>query len=803
MVDAGWQPVVSRALVRWIAPGIWSAGLVGSAYYAGSLAGFALRFPGSGISFLWPPTAILTAALLLSAPRAWSGYVAAALIAHGLAHSADGVPVWAWLWQFAANVVQSLLAAILVRRYSPGAPLFRDLRSVAVFIIAASIVAPALASFIAAFAYMKMGWATDFSHAWRARVLSNFMASLTIVPPIVMTVQRIRSGTAAIPLRRVVEFAALLAALTVTCYAATSLWPEEAAGVAPALYAPVPFLLWAAVRFGPAELSGALLCTTLLTISGALSGRSTFVGTPSDTVIAVQIFVSMTVLPLMLIAGLIEESRRERRTILENEHRTTAILRAIPDLMFLQRRDGVYLNYYASNPGDLMVAPDAFLGKNMRDFLPPELAEVFARAFQEATSDVPSIVEYSLPVAGVVGHYEARLIALDGDRILTIVRNITERAQSETALRESERRYALATASGGVGVWDSDLVHDRLYVDPALTRALGYGEHDIPHTAKPWNVLVHPGDLEILVSSLKALASGDRERMELEHRMIHKDGSTRWFLTKGEITERSVASAARITGTSTDITARKEAEKALEQARTDLARMARLTALGELTVSIAHEVNQPLCAIVANASACLNWLESSSSTEQVRAALTDIVHDGHQAGQIIKRTRELFTNRPPQRKPLDLNAIVSEVLDITRERLRRRNIHLELKLDPDLPGVRADEVQIQQVMLNLIQNGVDAMRGTNGGRRLLTVRSRSTGAHAIVSVRDTGSGLPRRNVERVFDPFFTTKPDGIGIGLAISRSIIKAHGGVLWATANARCGATFRFKIPAISNEHG
>ena len=400
-------------------------------------------------------------------------------------------------------------------------------------------------------------------------------------------------------------------------------------------------------------------------------------------------------------------------------------------------------------------------------------------------------------------HFETRLIALEDDRVLSIVRDITSRRQSETALRESEHRYALATAAGGAGVWEFHVLEQRLYIDPALKRALGYRDQDIPETTAAWMALVHAEDIEQLTASFAAHAAGESERLEVEHRILHRSGLTRWFLTRGEITERTAAGIVRITGTSTDITARKEAESALKLAQDDLSRVSRLTALGELTVSIAHEVNQPLCAIVANANACQNWLENPARVDSMRAALQDIVSDGHRASEVIKHTRELFTNRPPQRQALGLNDVVREVLGITRERLRRSGVSLELSLDEGLPLVYADEVLIQQVTLNLVQNGIDAMQDTRNGPRILRVRSRSIGTHAVVSVRDTGSGLPRRNIKRVFDPFFTTKPHGTGIGLAISRSIIETHGGVLWATANARAGATFRFKIPAIqTREH-
>jgi PAS domain S-box-containing protein len=806
MTDRVAKPLVavSGGFTRWSVATALRAVLVGGGYYAGSMAGFALRLPQSGISFLWPPTAILAAALMLAPPRQWTSYMVAALIAHGVAHALDGLSLGISLALFAGNAVQALLAAFLVRRFSRGSLLFSDLRTVIVFVVGGSIVAPAAAALAASIVYLQLGWATDFLHAWSARMLSNFIASLTIVPPIVLTVYQVRSGRP-ISLGRVLHFLGLLVTLIASFHVATDFWPGGGPGVPLTLYLPVPFLLWAAVRLGPAELSGALLCTILLTISSALRGKGYFFeATPADSVAAVQTFVAMTVVPMMLIAGLIEESRRERSAILESEQRTTGILRAIPDLMFLLTRDGTFLNYYASNAEQLLVSPDVFLGRNMRDVLPPDVVDKFASAFPQATADVPLIIEYSIELAGAQRHYETRLIALADDRILSIVRDITDRRQSETALRESERRYALATAAGGAGVWEFDVGEQRLYIDPALKRALGYREQEVSDSADAWMRLVHPDDLPLLTANFKAHAGGDSERMEVEHRILHRSGLTRWFLTRGEITERTKDGVVRITGTATDITARKEAESALKQAQDDLSQVSRLTALGELTVSIAHEVNQPLCAIVANANACQNWLEKPERVEGVRAALKDIVNDGHRASEVIKRTRELFTNRPPERRALSLNDVVREVLGITRERLRRAGVSLELRLDEALPLVYGDEVLIQQVTLNLVQNGIDAMQDTTDGRRILRVRSQSIGTHAVVSVRDTGTGLPRRNVKRVFDPFFTTKAHGTGIGLAISRSIVETHGGVLWATANTRAGATFRFKIPVIaSRAHG
>ena len=195
---------VSGGVARWRAATALPIVLVGIGYYAGSLAGFALRLPDSGISFLWPPTAILTAALMLAHPREWVRYMVAALVAHGVAHALDGLPLATSLGLFAANGAQALLAAFLVRRFSRDSPLFSDLHTVTVFIVGGSIVAPAAAALAASIGYVQLGWATDFLHAWSARLLSNFIASVTIVPPIVLTVEQFRSRRP-IPLTRILQ----------------------------------------------------------------------------------------------------------------------------------------------------------------------------------------------------------------------------------------------------------------------------------------------------------------------------------------------------------------------------------------------------------------------------------------------------------------------------------------------------------------------------------------------------------------------------------------------------------------------
>ncbi|HEX4079711.1 MAG TPA: ATP-binding protein [Rhizomicrobium sp.] len=240
------------------------------------------------------------------------------------------------------------------------------------------------------------------------------------------------------------------------------------------------------------------------------------------------------------------------------------------------------------------------------------------------------------------------------------------------------------------------------------------------------------------------------------------------------------------------------AQAALHRARIDLAYAGRVTLMGELTASIAHEVNQPIVGVVTNASACLRWLGGESpNLQEAQAAASRIVRDGRRAADIISRVRQLFTKGTPQRQPVDINQLIRETVELLGAQAARESTTIRTDLVADLPFVMADRIQLQQVVLNLILNGVDAMK-ESGTARELTVRSgRSEEGHVAVSVADNGVGLPPQDVHRLFDPFFTTKPEGTGMGLSISRSIIEAHDGRLWATPNRPRGAVFAFALPA------
>ncbi|HEX3184520.1 MAG TPA: ATP-binding protein [Pyrinomonadaceae bacterium] len=319
--------------------------------------------------------------------------------------------------------------------------------------------------------------------------------------------------------------------------------------------------------------------------------------------------------------------------------------------------------------------------------------------------------------------------------------------------------------------------------------AIGQVSHKINQTAFP----------APLAEITAELTRTGRWEGELLH--TRRDGSvvtvaSRWALQRDE-QGKPVA----VLETNNDITERKRAEEALQKVQTELAHVSRVMTLGELTASIAHEVNQPLAAIVTNSNACLRWLGGATpNLVEARQAVERIIKDGYRASEVISRVRTLVKKTPPRHDLVDLNDVIIEVLALAQSQARRNHVFLKRELADGLPPVLGDRVQLQQVILNLIVNGLEAMAKVTESARELTVSSgKDETGNLFVAVRDSGEGIDEANLERVFDAFFTTKPEGMGMGLAICRTIIESHGGRLWVTANSPRGAVFQFTLPQAS----
>ncbi len=266
-----------------------------------------------------------------------------------------------------------------------------------------------------------------------------------------------------------------------------------------------------------------------------------------------------------------------------------------------------------------------------------------------------------------------------------------------------------------------------------------------------------------------------------------------------EIAERKRAEAAL----RESITEQKRAEEALRQAQADLAHANRVTTLGELTASLAHEVSQPISAAGTDANTCLRWLRRDPpDLKEAREAASRAVKDATRAAEIISRIRLLFKKDISQRELVNVNEVIREMIVLLRSEATRYSISVQTELAQDLPQIMGDRVQLQQVLMNLMINGIDAMKDVDGTRQLTINSRRPENEHLLVSVSDTGVGLPSKQTDQIFNAFFTTKPNGTGMGLSISRSIVQAHGGRLWAGDNSAHGASFYFTLPTKVEAH-
>jgi PAS domain S-box-containing protein len=310
-----------------------------------------------------------------------------------------------------------------------------------------------------------------------------------------------------------------------------------------------------------------------------------------------------------------------------------------------------------------------------------------------------------------------------------------------------------------------------------------------------WEAAVHPADVKRQVEKWHAaVARGEIFENEVRFRRA-ADGQYRWFLTRAVPLRDAHGKIVKWYGTSTDIDDRQRAELL----QTELAHVNRVSTMGELSASLAHEIKQPIAAAVTNAQTCLLWLERDRpDLDEIRAAAERIVQDGTRAGEIIGRLRELYKKSPPQRELVDIGEIVGEMVRLLRGEANRYGVSIRTDLATDVPKIMVDRVQLQQVFMNLMLNGIEAMKDTGG---VLTVNvGWGENTAVLISISDTGVGLPAEKADQIFDAFFTTKAQGSGMGLAISRTIIESYGGRLWATPNAERGATFHFTLPTQVN---
>jgi PAS domain S-box-containing protein len=393
--------------------------------------------------------------------------------------------------------------------------------------------------------------------------------------------------------------------------------------------------------------------------------------------------------------------------------------------------------------------------------------------------------------------FVAALVVVQFVLIVALSLQGRRRRRAEFAARENEERVNLATASGNLGLWQWDAENDRLWVSEVCRQILGLAQQtDLMLTT--FLALVHREDL-IKAAPPTEFTTNAKNADTPEHFLICPDGSERWIRAIGRTRFDPSGQPARITGVIIDVTAYKLAERETSLWRQELMHLTRVATLGELSWAMAHELNQPLTAILSNADAARFMVAAKEfDIAEVRHILSDIVADATRGGEIIRHLRALFAKTEALIQPLFLNEIVTEVLRLVHSDLVVRRIIVTSLLAPQLPMVRGDRVQLQQVLLNLIFNACEAMTDNEPGERVLTLTTAPDGRDAAkISVADRGSGISADVSDKLFKPFVSTKSRGLGLGLSICRSIVEAHGGRLWAFNGPERGATFCIALPA------
>jgi PAS domain S-box-containing protein len=644
--------------------------------YLGNKFGTWVKFPHIGSALFFPPYAFLTAALLMSPRSDWWAY----LVASFAGHLVVCWPAWPFTWVAlaeGANLSRALIAAIGIGYFFGGSLQLDTLYRAVIFALVAVLLAPAAAALIGATNVVLHQGNENFWLPWTAWFLSSALTGITLLPAILTGILTIKASKK--PSRsQWIESVLLFGGLILSSLIVFSVGESKHAGATlPArLYALLPFLIWAVVRFGPGGTSVATLAIAGTVIWGASKGSVPFVaGTQDDNIISLYLFLLAVSLPVMMLSALFRERQRTEESLRENKSQADLFFEHAPAAIAMFDRDMKYL--------------------------------LTSRRW---------LKDYRLGEQSIIGrcHYE-------------VFPEVPQR------WKDIHQRCL----AGAVETCEEDCF-------PRLDGSVDW----IRWTVRPWH---------------------------------HANGSIGGVIMFTEV-----------------VTERKRTEEEMEQQRKELAHLTRVGIVGQLSGAIAHELSQPLTAILTNAQAGRRFLMGNAGDRQeVAEVLSDIERGAKRASSVMQRLRALLKRGEMQFSPINLNRIVTEILDLARHEFLSRSTRVETHLDPGLPLIRGDRVALQQVVLNLVINACDAMNANQPGQRQLSI-STTLDRQGLVraSISDCGHGVSPDEKDRIFEPFYTTKEKGLGLGLSICRSIVNAHAGHLSAQNNSTCGATFYFTLP-------
>jgi len=829
-------------------------------YYLPSLVGFELRLLPATTSVLWPPNAILTCALLLAPPKRWPIILIAVLPVHLFIQLQTDFTLPLVLALFVTNCLEAVIAAGGMHWLSDAPTRFDTLPRLMVFFLAAVVAAPLISSFADAGA---VAWfrGEDYWRVWERRSIANVLAELVVVPAVVGAVLEIQRGWRGVTPGRLIESTILgLGVGGIGLLDFSSVLGQIPAIGAVSRQTPLaiqlPFMLWAAMRFGPTCTGLTLLTTSILSAWAVVHGVGPFASiAPSTTVTALTISLIVVAVTLLCLATLIEERRQAQhalRTRLQFEgllSRLSGALVQLPgdqmagELDPLLGRIGRVLGIDSltvfSAPHGLAVLqtmyawidPEAGVASEVNATEPESWARssliagepVLFSDIDEASSGGPTddAASKSVPfkaggaiplmgegtLVGAVAFGSIRQPLWSDDLVANtqlvgeVLVSALRRKQSEDALRQSEvmKSSILQSLASGVAVLDR---HGNLLQinDNWMHLAGGAEWMNAPVgsnlLARCWADFGRGDHLAgDIFAGVAAVLDGSRPRFAVEHRTEADGVPVFWSLTAVPL-NRAEGGAVLVRA---DITELRRAEMEVQRSRAELAHVSRVSTVGEMTASLAHQLNQPLAAIMTNAQAGTRILASERpDVDEIRAILIDIVKDDRRASDVIERLRELLRKGQLDITRVNVTSAIRDVVDLINSEAITRNIAVSMEFEQEPVFVRADRVQLQQVILNLLHNAMEAMADAEHAGGRIVISSRKTeDRQIVVSVHDSGPGLRPGSEDAIFEAFYTTKSSGMGMGLSIARSILEAHGGAITAANHPEQGAVFEFCLPS------
>jgi len=757
-----------------------------------------LLFPATKeLAMLWPSAGIALAALLVWGTRALAGVFVGCLIAHLTASGpAAGAVASAGLSTLYAVVAWLLLAS--VARLDLGLRRVSDVLALAV--LGAGATALMKSGVRVATLAASGEWVSGAVMPTTVSALATGVGIL-IVAPLCLTWYAARREPV---LRgRRIELALVAAATVGVSVLVFNDRFSPMVAVAQLPYALFPVMFWAGLRFGPREVSAAVFVAAVIAVWYTSLGEGPFAGADRlEGLASLYLFLTVLGVTSLMFAAALRQREEADAAVRESEQRYRLLIERMNEGLVMQDRDGV-MTYVSDRFCELMGRPrEDLVGRSGRDITVPEERaqwQEYYRRRQQGSSDSFELSLLKGNGEPMRAYVSPRPLFDERGRYtgsFALITDVTARRRAEEALRESEMKYRLLVENQTELVLTLARDGRVSFVSPSCRQFFGADAAD--PVGRPLALEVHEDDRQATARAWAAVWQPPYSA-SFENRVLTPEGWC-WLAWSVRVIQDASAGGApdAVVAVARDVTDRHRAEEQARQHLQSLAHVSRVSSMGEMASAIAHEINQPLTAIANYAYACIRLLRGGQATgEEALEVMQRVATEAERAGEIVRKMRSFVRGEEGQVSAVDANFLVAEVLRLAAPEARQSGVELVPALAPGLPEALADSIQIQQVLLNLVRNAVEAIVAGDCAERSVRIETaRCEPDFLEIRVSDTGPGLAPEALEKVFEPFFTTKADGIGIGLALSRSIVDAHGGRLWATATPVRGATFHLTLP-------